>query len=241
MSDTSVGPGGGRNKLIAAARNELIASFDDDSYPIDTDYFSRARLLAEAFPDAALLAASIFHRNEALTVDENLILRTASFVAGGVVFRRSEFLAAGGFVPLVVAYGMEEEDLAFRLLDRGPTLLHCSWLRVFHNTDRSHHNSAQITSGTIANIALLAWLRYPARYWPYGMLQVSNRCIWCMRVGRRRGIISGLIQIPRHLWKHRHLRAPVSPQAMRCKFAARKAAKLPRRMDIKAFVHCGKN
>src|SRR5262245_2128808 len=50
MSDTSVGPGGGRNKLIAAARNELIASFDDDSYPIDTDYFSRARLLAEAFP-----------------------------------------------------------------------------------------------------------------------------------------------------------------------------------------------
>ena len=72
MSDTSVGPGGGRNKLIAAARNELIASFDDDSYPIDTDYFSRARLLAEAFPDAALFAASIFHRNEALTVDENV-------------------------------------------------------------------------------------------------------------------------------------------------------------------------
>jgi len=86
-SETSIGPGGGRNKLVSAARNELIASFDDDSYPMDTDYFSRARLLAEAFPDAAVFAASIFHRNEALTVDEKLISRTAIFGAGGVVFR----------------------------------------------------------------------------------------------------------------------------------------------------------
>jgi GT2 family glycosyltransferase len=241
MSDTSVGPGGGRNKLIAAARNELIASFDDDSYPIDTDYFARARLLAEAFPDAALLAANIFHRNEAVTEDEELISRTASFGAGGVVFRRSEFLAAGGFVPLVVAYGMEEEDLALRLLDRGRTLLRCPCLRVFHNNDRSHHNSALITSGTIVNIALLAWLRYPASYWPYGLLQVANRCLWCMRVGRRRGIISGLSRIPRHLWRHRYLRVPVSPQTMQRKFAARTAADLPRQMPIKAFAHGNKN
>jgi GT2 family glycosyltransferase len=227
-SETLIGPGGGRDKLVSAARNELIASFDDDSYPIDIDYFSRVRFLAEAFPDAALLAATIFHRDEALTVEEKVITRTASFGAGGVVFRRSEFLAAGGFVPLVVAYGMEEEDLVLRLLDRGRTLLHCRWLRVFHDSDRSHHNSAFITSGTIANIALLAWLRYPARYWPYGVLQVANRCIWCMWVGRRRGIISGLTQIPGHLWKHRHLRAPVSPQAVQCKFAARRAGELPR-------------
>ena len=127
-------------------------------------------------------------------------------------------------MPLVVAYGMEEEDLALRLLDRGRTLLHCPCLRVFHDTDRSHHNSALITSGTIANIALLAWLRYPARYWPYGVLQVANRCIWCMRVGRRRGIISGLTQIPGHLWKHRHLRAPVSPQAMRMQVCCEKGS-----------------
>ena len=44
-SNTPVGPGGARNKLIAAARNEIVASFDDDSCPIDVDYFARLRQL----------------------------------------------------------------------------------------------------------------------------------------------------------------------------------------------------
>src|SRR5215475_10350530 len=40
-SHDQVGPGGGRNKLVNAAQFEFIASFDDDSYPIDSDYFER--------------------------------------------------------------------------------------------------------------------------------------------------------------------------------------------------------
>jgi GT2 family glycosyltransferase len=222
ISQDPVGPGGGRNRLVTAACNELVASFDDDSYPIDSDYFERVASLGRIFPDAALLSASIVHRNEALPVTEISTRPTVGFGAGGVVFRRTEFITAGGFLPLVVAYGMEEEDLSLRLLDQGKKLLHCPSLRVFHDTDRSHHNLARITSGTIANIALLAWLRYPASYWPYGALQVVNRCFWCLRMGRRRGIASGLARIPGHLWKHRHLRAPVSPQAIQFKLDGRK-------------------
>ena len=33
LSDGCIGPGGGRNKLLAASMNELVASFDDDSLP----------------------------------------------------------------------------------------------------------------------------------------------------------------------------------------------------------------
>src|SRR5436190_23040221 len=43
LSTDCVGPGGGRNKLMAAATYDLVASFDDDSYPIDSDYFRRVR------------------------------------------------------------------------------------------------------------------------------------------------------------------------------------------------------
>ncbi|HKR21506.1 MAG TPA: glycosyltransferase, partial [Pyrinomonadaceae bacterium] len=45
MSRERVGPGGGRNKLVDAATCDLVASFDDDSYPIDSDYFARVARL----------------------------------------------------------------------------------------------------------------------------------------------------------------------------------------------------
>ncbi len=63
-SEECVGPGGGRNKLIAIASNELIASFDDDSYPIDTDYFARALKLFEEFPTASILDAAVYHQGQ---------------------------------------------------------------------------------------------------------------------------------------------------------------------------------
>ena len=43
VSRQPIGPGGGRNRLIRAATHELVASFDDDSWPIDQDFFARAR------------------------------------------------------------------------------------------------------------------------------------------------------------------------------------------------------
>jgi GT2 family glycosyltransferase len=227
VSNTSVGPGGGRNKLIAAARNDLIASFDDDSYPIDPDFFARVEVLAGAYPEAAVLAASIFHRGEAPIVDDKIAAETASFVCCGAVFRRAYFLAAGGFVPLVVAYGMEEEDLALRLINRGGLLYRSPWLRVFHDTDLSHHASAKITAGVIANLALLAWLRYPTSFWPYGALQVVNRVFWCLRVGRSAGVLAGIAAIPGYLARHRSLRRPVSKEAMRHKFAVRAGSLKP--------------
>src|SRR5688572_19535846 len=37
VSDDRIGPGGARNRLIAAASHAIVASFDDDSYPFDSD------------------------------------------------------------------------------------------------------------------------------------------------------------------------------------------------------------
>ena len=52
VSGKRIGPGGGRNKLMAAATSELVASFDDDSYPIDSDYFARAVRLFDKHANA---------------------------------------------------------------------------------------------------------------------------------------------------------------------------------------------
>ena len=73
------GPGGGRNKLIEAASNDIVASFDDDSYPMDADYFARLEAAFDARPDAAAIASCIVHRGETAPAAQTSMGRAAHF------------------------------------------------------------------------------------------------------------------------------------------------------------------
>jgi len=222
-STEQVGPGGGRNKLVSVARGEFVASFDDDSYPIDSDYFARARQTFEKFPEASLVCAALYHAGESIGLDERSAQWTADFSGGACIFRRQSFLDAGGYVPLPVAYGMEEVDLAIRLHAQGGRILTTPWLRVFHNTDLKRHGDPTVTAGSIANLALLAYLRYPVSLWGIGVGQCANRLLWLLRHGRRRGILKGVTMIPAHLRANRSHRLPVSKQVVRSYLALRRS------------------
>jgi GT2 family glycosyltransferase len=222
-SHEQVGPGGGRNKLVEAAQFELVASFDDDSYPIDSDYFARAVQIFEKFPEASLICAALYHAGESIGLDAQSAQWTADFSGGACIFRRDAFLEAGGYVPLPVAYGMEEVDLAIRLHSQGGKILTTPWLRVFHNTDLKRHADPQVTAGSIANLALLAYLRYPVSLWGIGVGQCANRLLWLLRHGRRRGIVKGVTMIPAHVWANHRYRAPVNKQVVRSYLALRRA------------------
>ncbi len=222
-SNDRVGPGGGRNKLLSAAQFEFVASFDDDSYPIDSDYFGRALKLFEKFPDASVICAALYHTGESIGLDERSANWTADFSGGACIFLRKAFLEAGGYVPLPIAYGMEEVDLAIRLHASGGKILTTPWLRVFHNTDLKRHGDPRVTAGSIANLALLAYLRYPVSLWIVGVGQCANRLLWLLRHGRRRGIWQGVTMIPAHLRANRRYRLPVSKRAIRSYLALRRA------------------
>ena len=222
-SEQQVGPGGGRNKLVEAAQCELVASFDDDSYPIDSDYFARALRVFEKFPEASLICAALYHAGESIGLDAQSAQWTADFSGGACIFRRKAFVDAGGYVPLPVAYGMEEVDLAIRLHAQGGKILTTPWLRVFHNTDLQRHGDPRVTAGSIANLALLAYLRYPVSLWGIGVGQCANRLLWLVRHGRHRGIVKGVTMIPGHVWENHRYRAPVSKKVVRSYLALRRA------------------
>jgi len=225
ISDERVGPGGGRNKLVAAAKHEFVASFDDDSYPIDADYFARVAQLIDRFPEASVVCAALYHAGEAIGLDERKAQWTADFSGGACVFRREAFMNAGGYVPLPVAYGMEEVDLALRLHSGGGKILSSSWLRVFHDTDLQRHAEPHVTAGSIANLALLAYLRYPVSLWSIGVAQCVNRVLWLLRHGRHRGIWRGVAMIPGHLRAHHQFRSTLTVGAVRSYLALRRAPK----------------
>jgi GT2 family glycosyltransferase len=223
VSDELIGPGGGRNKLMAAARNELIASFDDDSYPYDPDFFARAWRLFELFPHASVIGGRVIHPHEPVPGALQKIAECGSFCGCAVVFRRRDLIQTGGYIPLPIAYGAEEEDMSLRLFDRRMKILVSPWLRVFHDTPLEHHKAESVNAQVVANIGMLVFIRYPKRYWLFGLGQVANRIVWCIRVGRWRGILRGVFLLPAHIWRHRALRQPVSPLAFRAKRRASKA------------------
>lgn len=209
-----VGPGGGRNSAIARAKNAIIASFDDDSYPIDSDYFDRLLRLFEVFPKAAVIGSAIFHQNETVPPDDYTAAWVADFVGCGCAYRKEVFLQTKGYVQLPLAYGMEETDLSLRLHHLGWGVLQTAWLRVFHDTKLEHHSNPKITAASIANQALLAYLRYPTGLWWLGGMQCISRVSWLMRHQRWSGIVNGLVAIPGLIRQQRHQRQTVSSKSL---------------------------
>jgi GT2 family glycosyltransferase len=214
ISPTRLGPGGGRNVLLKAARNEIVASFDDDSYPIDKDYFARLLKTFQIYPDASIVAGAIYHQGEPIKDDLKCASWVASFVGCGCAYRKSDFLKTDGYLNLPLAYGAEEVDLAIQLYAKGKKILQTDWLRVYHDTAHEHHKDREINAASISNLALLAYMRYPSSMAALGLVQVFNRVSYSFQKRRYEGIGLGLLSIPNKLWSNRRHRQPVSPAVM---------------------------
>lgn len=222
-SDTTQGPGGGRNRLVDAASAEFLVSLDDDSWPLDSDFFAKAEAILDARPKAGLLAAAVSARGETPVPVRPELVPVSGFENCGCVFRRKAFQDTAGYLPLRYAYGMEETDVSFQLLDAGWEMFFAPELRVFHDTDLGHHGSAGVNAAQISNTGLLAFLRYPRSAWPLGALQVANRVIYALRIGRYRGIIRGLADLPKVCWRHRAVRRPIKSATLRSSRELRRA------------------
>lgn len=205
------GPGGGRNLLFREARSPLIASFDDDSWPMLEDYFAVAAEIMTMHPQVAVLGGEVVSPGCEPRGRDGRVRPVASFQCGACIIRRESFVGTHGFLPLRYAYGMEETDLALQLLDAGWEIIYSPSLRVYHDSRPVHHASSAVNASHICNTALLAYLRYPISYWPLGLLQVANRVHYAIKARRYRGILRGLCQIPSTAWKFRYERRPVRP------------------------------
>jgi len=224
-AEKRLGPGGARNLLLAMTRYPYVASFDDDSSPIDVDFFADVSQLFDENPRAGIIAAgAIVHDGETVPPRDCAMTPAAEFVGCGAAIRRAAFLETRGYLPLELAYGAEEVDVSLQLLDKGWAILRSDALRVRHRTSRAHQATPEVTSAHISNTALVGYLRYPFVLWSFAVLQVARRVFWSLRKGRSAGVAHGLASIPRSLWLHRAQRAPVKARVILATRGLRRSA-----------------
>jgi GT2 family glycosyltransferase len=140
------GPAVARNRGVRAAEGEFIVGFDSDVTVPDRTLLRRTVDAFRSFPEATGLAFRLLEP-DGKTDDiarwwhpvpiaryANARFSTHYFSGTGYAFRRASMVAAGLY-PEILYMHYEEVELAFRILDKGGTILHCPDLPVLHHAN----------------------------------------------------------------------------------------------------------
>lgn len=199
------GPGGGRNHLMAAATEPWVAHFDDDSYPAEPDYFRRVEEVILEFPNAAVLCAAINKTH----IDPAGRWLEAFFPGCGHVMNREWFHRTSGYVPLPLAYNMEEVDMGLQLHTMGGVCLLHPALRVTHNHEPPARETTETQVGMLLNSILFPMLRYPPAAFPFALGTILRRTFRLIQAGEFLVLTISLFRVLPFLRRHLHHRATV--------------------------------
>jgi GT2 family glycosyltransferase len=138
------GPAVSRNRGIQAARGAVVVGFDSDVSVPDTSVLRRAADLLKQQPGISGVAFRIL-RSDGQTDDRERwwhpvpvethagrTFFTSYFSGTAYAFRKSAVMAAGLF-PEILFMHYEEVELAYRLLDRGDSLIYDPDFSVLHH------------------------------------------------------------------------------------------------------------
>lgn len=214
LSEVNGGPGGARNRMLQEARNELVASFDDDSYPDDPAFFGQLADWFDRLPEASILALNIYEPTQPVPEKSGPPLWVPDFVGCGCAYRRSHFMESDGYVPIPIAYSMEEADLALRYAARGRKVCFVPALLIYHDTQLTHHASAEVAAMQVANTALFAYLRYPPARWPLALLQVANKWVDTLKRRRWAGALYAFPKVLSQILTYHRYRKTVSAETL---------------------------
>lgn len=132
-----------RDRLLRSATSEIVASFDDDSYPQDRDFFSRLKELFAKHPDAAVIAfpeirdqGEFAHTGKSPLSPPHLVSAYAHCAAA---LRRSVYCRSHGF-PGFFGHMYEEPDYALQCYALGYVVRFEPSLTIRHHESHAHRD-----------------------------------------------------------------------------------------------------
>ncbi len=201
-----IGPGGARNRMMREAHCSWVAHFDDDSFPADADFFARAWRLISRYPETAVFAATILPTEPP---DPQGLWLQAHYVGCGHLMNRDWFLRTRGYLPLPVAYNLEEVDVSIQLHDLGGRCLQSGDLRVFHDHPVPLRETEDTQVAMMINTVLFPLLRYPLPLLPQACGSILRRLFRLALSREWRVILRSLWALPAAICHYLPLRSSV--------------------------------
>jgi GT2 family glycosyltransferase len=217
----------GRNILARLAGAPLVFWMDDDCELAGPQVLEKMAAFMDAHPGIGVLYAHILegeddtryvHLALAPDIDKqrygNRTLVTASFASGGTCVRRDLFLACGGYDEEFFRMNVEN-DLSFRVYDRGACICYYPEVRIIHRPHPRGRDYRVITYYSIRNKLWGLWRNLPA-HWALGLVLVELPLSLARALRHRapgawaRAVFDALRGLPRR----QHLRHPVSRPAL---------------------------
>jgi GT2 family glycosyltransferase len=190
-SGKPLGVAGGRNRLINEAKGDILITLDDDAVLRYRDSGERVVSVFKAHPDAGLLALKIVafkgsqQQRHQVPFAKKIVKRSpeivnmtrfASYYIGAGHAVRREVYEKCGLYQDDLYFGLEELDLAYRIIERGYGILYCPEVFVEHYP---HANSLKrVRSGYMFYLTRnRIWVNY--KYLPFFPF-VTSTLFWCV-------------------------------------------------------------
>jgi GT2 family glycosyltransferase len=212
--------GAARNVGVRMAATELVAFADDDSWWAPGSLSAAARVFAK-HPRVGLIAASVIvepgGRPDPIVADfhDSPLPSTPAgkcvlgFLACGSVVRRSAFLMADGFHPLLHVGG-EEELLAIDMVSRGWLLVHSPAVIAHHEPAPEETDRPDRRARMMRNRALISVMRRPHRRTAARVLRMASSALVDGRA--RQTLLETFAAFPTAIGNRRRVDAVVEAQ-----------------------------
>ena len=161
---TSRGSVFSRDRMLRLAKGDIVMSLDDDSYPLDDDFFARVRELFAEYPDAAVISfPEIRDNGESASATKtpgtppHLVSAYPNCAAS---MWRKMYLESAGF-PVFFGHMYEESDYSLQCYALGYEVRFEPSLRIRHHVSPVRREPIQRHHFNARNELWSVWMRCP--------------------------------------------------------------------------------
>ncbi|HYF37470.1 MAG TPA: glycosyltransferase [Prosthecobacter sp.] len=177
VNDVSVGSIPSRDRMLREAVGDLVVSLDDDSYPLEGDFFARLAELFARHPEAGVVTFPELRDDGVYESAAKTPASAGHFVAAfancAAAMRRETYLQTGGY-PLFFSHAYEEPDFALQCYQHGSAVWFEPDLTIRHHLSARNRSGLRTHQLNARNELWSVWLRCP---WPW-LPVVSAFRVW---------------------------------------------------------------